>query len=41
MKFKINNKNWEIKELPQEQMKEELKRHYENPDLNGKYYGLT
>lgn len=41
MKFKINNKNWEIKELPQQQMKEELKRHCENPDLNGKYYGLT
>lgn len=41
MKFKINNKTWYIKELSQEQMKEELKKHYENPDLNGKYYGLT
>ena len=26
MKFKINNKTWYIKELSQEQMKEELKK---------------
>ena len=25
-KFKINNKNWEIKEIPQEQMREEIKK---------------
>lgn len=31
MKFKINNKNWQIKELSQEEMKEELKRHCETP----------
>lgn len=41
MKFKINNKNWEIKELSQEEMKEELKKHCETPIQEGKYYGLT
>lgn len=41
MKFKINNKDWEIKEVSQSQMKEELKRHYESPITDGKYFGLT
>ena len=37
MKFKINNKNWQIKELSQEEMKEELKKHCETPIEQGKY----
>ncbi len=41
MKFKINNKNWQIKELSQEEMKEELKKHCETPIEQGKYFGLT
>lgn len=41
MKFKINNKIWYIKELSQQEMKEELKKHFENPITDGKYYGLT
>lgn len=41
MKFKINNKNWQIKELSQEEMKEELKKHCEMPTEQGKYFGLT
>ena len=40
-KFKINNKSWEIKELSQEEMKEEMKRHMDKPIEEGKYYGLT
>lgn len=41
MRFKINNKNWEIKELPQEEMKAEIKKHCETPRIEGKYFGLT
>ena len=41
MKFKINNKNWEIKELSQEEMREELKKHNDSITEFGKYYGLT
>lgn len=41
MKFKINNKTWEIKELSQEDMKAELKKHYDTVESNGKYFGLT
>ncbi len=41
MKFKINNKTWEIKELSQENMKAELKKHYDAVEQNGKYFGLT
>jgi len=41
MKFKINNKSWQIKELSQEAMKEEFKKHYERPIKQGKYFGLT
>lgn len=41
MKFKMNEKEWEIKEISQEEMKSELKKHYEEPTQNGRYYGLT
>lgn len=41
MKFKINNKTWIIKELSQEEMKAELKKHYDVVESNGKYFGLT
>ena len=41
MKFKINNKIWYIKELSQEDMKAELKKHYDHVNEDGKYYGLT
>lgn len=41
MKFKINNKNWEIKEVDQERMREELKKHNDSIAEFGKYYGLT
>lgn len=41
MKFKINNKTWQIKELSQEKMREELKKHNDSIVEYGKYYGLT
>lgn len=41
MKFKINEKEWEIIETSQEEMKSELKKHYEEPIQNGRYYGIT
>lgn len=41
LKFKINNKNWEIKEISQEQMREQLKQHNDRVEEFGKYYGLT
>ena len=41
MQFKINNKTWEIKELSQEEIKQEMKRHFENPVMEGKYFGIT
>lgn len=41
MKFKINNKTWEIKELSQKEMREELKKHNDCLEEYGKYYGLT
>lgn len=41
MKFKMNNKTWEIKELSQQEMREELKRHNDSLTEYGKYYGLT
>src|SRR5574344_1325754 len=41
MKFKINNKTWNIKELSQKDMRAEIKKHYETPVQEGKYYGLT
>lgn len=40
-KFKINNKNWEIKEIPQDEMREEIKKRNDRFDEYGKYYGLT
>lgn len=41
MKFKMNNKTWEIKELSQQEMREELKRHNDSITEYGKYFGLT
>ncbi len=41
MKFKINNKNWNIKEIPQEEMRQELKKHNDSQGEFGKYFGLT
>ena len=41
MKFKINNKNWEIRELSQQEMREELKMHNDVSSEFGKYFGLT
>mgnify|MGYP003376583693 CR=1 FL=1 len=40
-KFKINNKNWEIKEISQNEMREQLKQHSDRVEEFGKYYGLT
>lgn len=41
MNFKMNNKNWTIVELSQEEMREELKKHNDKVEEYGKYYGLT
>lgn len=41
MKFKINNKRWLIKEIPQSEMREVLQEHNDKPTEYGKYYGLT
>lgn len=41
MKFKINNKNWQIKEISQQEMREELKKHNDSLVEFGKYFGLT
>ena len=41
MQFKINNKTWNIREISQEEMREELKKHNDSCDEFGKYYGLT
>lgn len=42
MKFKINNRTWEIKELSQEDIRKEFKRHLDGePEGRGKYFGLT
>ncbi len=40
-KFKINNKKWEIKEISQNEMREQLKQHNDRVEEFGKYYGLT
>lgn len=40
-KFKINNKTWEIKEIQQEQMREEIKKRNDRFDEYGKYFGIT
>ena len=41
MKFKINNKKWNIEEVCQDQMREIMKKHNDKPDETGKYFGLT
>lgn len=46
MKFRINNCKWIIKEVSQEEMKNEMKDRYERkiesePVDNGRYFGLT
>lgn len=41
MKFKINNKDWCIKEISQDQMREQLKNHNDSVAEFGKYFGLT
>ena len=42
MKFKINNKNWEIKEVDQERMREELKKHNDSiVNVNTKMYNFS
>ena len=41
MNFKINNKNWTIIEISQDEMREELKKHNDKIEDFGKYYGLT
>lgn len=41
MKFKINNKMWYIEELSQQEMREEMKKHNDQPSESGRYYGLT
>lgn len=41
MKFKINNKTWEIIEIPQEEMREQLRIRNDKACETGKYYGLT
>lgn len=41
MKFKINNKKWNIEEVSQEQMREIMKKHNDKPDEIGRYFGLT
>lgn len=41
-KFKMNNRNWEIEELSQEQMREKFKEYkYDGEPSQGKYFGLT
>lgn len=42
MDFRINNRNWEIKELSQEEMRETYKNYkYDGEPAEGKYFGLT
>ena len=41
MKFKINDSEWEIIELPQKEMKEELSKHYFKVEEQTRYYGKT
>lgn len=41
MNFKMNNRNWTIIELSQEEIREELKKHNDKVEEYGKYYGLT
>ena len=42
MKFKINDRDWEIKELSQESMRDTIKDYkYDGDPKEGKYFGLT
>lgn len=41
MEFIINNRTWKIVEKNQDELKEEMKRHYDKPEETGRYYGLT
>lgn len=40
MKFKMNNRNWEIIELSQDKMRETFTK-YDEPSKTGRYLGLT
>ena len=40
MKFYMNNRQWEIKELSQDEMRETFTK-YEEPAKSGRYFGLT
>lgn len=41
-KFKMNNRDWEIEELSQEEMREKFKDYkYDGEPQAGKYFGLT
>lgn len=42
MKFKMNNREWEIKELTQEEIRQHyIDYKYDGEPQSGKYYGLT
>lgn len=41
MKFKINNEEWEIKEITQEEIRKDYLSHYCKIDDNGRYHGVT
>ena len=42
MKFKMNNREWEIIELSQEEMRNKFKEYkYDGEPQSGKYFGLT
>lgn len=42
MKFNINNRTWTIKEISQEDIRKEFKRHLDGePAERGKYFGIT
>ena len=41
MEFKINNRTWKIVEMSQDDIKAEMKKHYDKPDELGKYFGMT
>lgn len=42
MKFKINNRTWEIKELSQDEIKQHIKDYkYDGEPQDGRYYGQT
>lgn len=40
MKFEMNNRIWEIKELSQDEMRETFTK-YDDPSKTGRYFGLT